>query len=491
MNWFLLFVFIVTIGGGNLFAQPSPDARKQSVLQKLHSDDYFTKLKAISDLTYNQYVPEAVPFLEKMFWEQDRRTMIRILTALSKYNSPNCISLAHQCLSKIDTIKNRGLIEGNDLLECRFDITQSLFAVGDYSTYEYVFEMVERYKPKTFLLAPKLLGSILLNIPAEENRAKEELTRIVQLNSADESPEALKYLEEKYGESALMLIEYAISHSANGTIKRNALGLIKKYPSDKVENFLKERFLEDTTAIDDIAEELIRDYNKPLTYKFVLDNLHQTHADSTLKEMVKMDVMNPPTQFDTSMTASQLMQTLSPIVDTCYAYEWIKDSSYAVELKTGIALVIHHIEVGDSLAAAIKIDKILADVGHAFFDSSQKSKRFINPAGWAYLNWGLFFSIEKLNSSKSHIYLLSPDSIEAGSGNFTLEVAGTSFTPSSKVQWNGFARPTVFVSKTLLGVEISASDVIKPQRNGISVQFKDEGCRFSNVIKFTVKENKK
>lgn len=491
MNRFLLFAFMITIGASSLIAQPSLDSRKQSILQKLQSDDYFTKLNAISDLTYDTNVPEAVPILEKIFWQQDRRTMLRILRALSKYKSPNCIKLAHQCLNGLDTIKSHSHFSGNDLLECQVDITNSLFEMGDYSTYKYVFEMVEREKPKVFSLASKLLGAILLNLPSEEKRAKEELVRIVELNSPDESPEALRYLEEKYGESALMLIEYAISHSTKGIIKRNALGLIKKYPSDEVEKFLKERFLEDTAAVDDIAEELIRDYNKPLTYKFVLDNLYQTHADSTAKEQVKMDVMNPPMQFDTSMTALQLMQTLSPIVDTCYAYEWIKDSSFAVELKIGIALVIHHIDRGDSLAAAMKIDKILADVGHTFFDSLQKSKRLINPAGWAYLNWGLFFSIEKLYSSKSHIYLLSPDSIDAGSGNFTLEVAGTSFTPSSKVEWNGFAKPTVFVSDTLLRVEISASDVIKPQRNGISVRFKDESYRLSNVIKFTVKENKK
>ena len=54
---------------------------------------------------------------------------------------------------------------------------------------------------------------------------------------------------------------------------------------------------------------------------------------------------------------------------------------------------------------------------------------------------------------------LNPPDVEAGSGAFTLVVAGTGFVENSEVRWNGSARPTTFVSSTELHADIPASDV--------------------------------
>lgn len=53
---------------------------------------------------------------------------------------------------------------------------------------------------------------------------------------------------------------------------------------------------------------------------------------------------------------------------------------------------------------------------------------------------------------------LSPDSIAAGSADFTLTVHGGFFTRASVVQWNGQPRPTEAVNDSLLRARVSAAD---------------------------------
>jgi Bacterial pre-peptidase C-terminal domain len=54
---------------------------------------------------------------------------------------------------------------------------------------------------------------------------------------------------------------------------------------------------------------------------------------------------------------------------------------------------------------------------------------------------------------------LSPNTIVATSGAFTLTVNGTGFVSASVVQWNGSHRPTTFVNATQLSAAISGADV--------------------------------
>src|SRR5438552_16300586 len=52
---------------------------------------------------------------------------------------------------------------------------------------------------------------------------------------------------------------------------------------------------------------------------------------------------------------------------------------------------------------------------------------------------------------------LSPNSVIAGGGSFTLSVSGSGFDPGSVVQWNGMALPTKFVSGTQLVATVSGT----------------------------------
>jgi len=64
---------------------------------------------------------------------------------------------------------------------------------------------------------------------------------------------------------------------------------------------------------------------------------------------------------------------------------------------------------------------------------------------------------------------ISPASVTVGSGGFTLTLSGSNFLPTSKVLWNGSARPVKFDSSSQLEATISAQDVLWLGNNNVVV----------------------
>lgn len=81
---------------------------------------------------------------------------------------------------------------------------------------------------------------------------------------------------------------------------------------------------------------------------------------------------------------------------------------------------------------------------------------------------------------------ISPDTVIAGSGAFTLIARGQNFTPFSKVQWDGTERTTTFVSSTELRASIAASDVTTPRTLAVTVFTPPPGGGTSAPMTFTV-----
>jgi len=79
---------------------------------------------------------------------------------------------------------------------------------------------------------------------------------------------------------------------------------------------------------------------------------------------------------------------------------------------------------------------------------------------------------------------LTPNRILQGTQGFPLMVAGSAFVPASVVQWNGSARPTTYVSPTLLVANISASDVSVAGTYSVTVNSPGPGGGTSNVVSF-------
>jgi uncharacterized protein (TIGR03437 family) len=88
------------------------------------------------------------------------------------------------------------------------------------------------------------------------------------------------------------------------------------------------------------------------------------------------------------------------------------------------------------------------------------------------------------NVEAPHVSALSPASAVPGGGAFTLTVDGAGFVNGSSVQWNGAARPTVFVSPTRLTADIPASDIANAGAALLTVA--NPGAGTSNALTFKV-----
>lgn len=63
------------------------------------------------------------------------------------------------------------------------------------------------------------------------------------------------------------------------------------------------------------------------------------------------------------------------------------------------------------------------------------------------------------NVEAPQVSAVTPASVDAGGGGFTLTVDGANFVNGSVVRWNGAGRPTTFVSTTRLTAAVPASDI--------------------------------
>ena len=80
---------------------------------------------------------------------------------------------------------------------------------------------------------------------------------------------------------------------------------------------------------------------------------------------------------------------------------------------------------------------------------------------------------------------LSPSSLPAGSGAFTLTVTGSTFLPGASIRWNGAVRPTTFVSTTQLSAAIPASDLTSSGAASVTVVNPD-GSASGVALTFTI-----
>lgn len=79
---------------------------------------------------------------------------------------------------------------------------------------------------------------------------------------------------------------------------------------------------------------------------------------------------------------------------------------------------------------------------------------------------------------------LEPGAVLPGVGDFTLTLNGSGFVAGSKVYWNGSARTTTFVSKSILKAAILAADVAAPNTAAVTVVSSGPGGGTSNVVFF-------
>lgn len=109
-----------------------------------------------------------------------------------------------------------------------------------------------------------------------------------------------------------------------------------------------------------------------------------------------------------------------------------------------------------------------------------------NPTPGGGTSAALTFTITAATNPAPTSSSISPTSRTAGSGAFTLTVAGTNFVPASVVRWNGSNRTTTYVSSTSITAAITASDVASAGSATVTVFNPTPGGGTSGARTFTI-----
>lgn len=95
--------------------------------------------------------------------------------------------------------------------------------------------------------------------------------------------------------------------------------------------------------------------------------------------------------------------------------------------------------------------------------------------------------IFRINYPVPALSALTPNVASVGGTGFTLIINGDGFTPASIIHWNGVARPTSYVSRTELRLDVRAEDTAAVGSANISVTNPSPGGGVSNTIKLEIR----
>jgi hypothetical protein len=474
----------------NIVAQQEPRPEtKAYILNMLQNGDYYQRSAVIGDATYMYIIPEIVPILEQTLFQQGRSLAYAYISALAKYNSPNFTALAHWFINSVDTLQVEN-ISFETPLEMKAYITDDLMDRGDFSTIQYVFDLVENKKPGTFIGAANMLNKIIQNEPESEIEAKAELIRLARLDDKYESCNAVNWLIKKYGEETVPILVHVFANSSFRPEKEISLDALIKFGYLDLENLMRSRLVIDSTMTTKIAEELLKNYPSPNNYKFISDNFDQISIGRRLTIHFLLLGFKPQGP-DSSLSNIDLLENLIDLTDTVNIYTWLGDLSFSNELKSILVTGKTNLQAGDSLACAVQVNAFQHEVDFVYKDSLNADPRFVTLEGWKFLYWNAQYILDRLPTPPVVLTLelneITPAmSMKNQPGAFTMQVNGSGFTSSSTVYFNGQARVTTFDSDSTLNAVILASDISAAGNFPVWVS---DGSTNSDTLMFSVVNN--
>jgi hypothetical protein len=122
----------------------------QELIQSLYSERLYESLPAIV-MIIDRNFSEATDDIIKLYDESPALIKVYFIRALYKFEHPGTKQLAHEFLLNVDSYPEDKLFI--DPLEAKVEVTDILFALDDYTTYNYVFDLIDR-DGRTYHLLP-------------------------------------------------------------------------------------------------------------------------------------------------------------------------------------------------------------------------------------------------------------------------------------------------------------------------------------------------
>ena len=164
-NIFILVLILLNINSFRAFGQSNED-----LILALYSNNLYESVPAINAII-DQNVNEALPDLSALYESKPYVLKQLFLKALFMFGDTNIHNRTIEFIENVDSTLNEKF--PIDPLLAKVDATGILFSLQDYSTYNYIFELIDRdgisnIHPAAF----HLLNQILQHIPVGETQAK-------------------------------------------------------------------------------------------------------------------------------------------------------------------------------------------------------------------------------------------------------------------------------------------------------------------------------
>jgi hypothetical protein len=382
--------FLITIFCSISFAQ------QDTLLEDLDDPDYLVRRSALIKIFNDSLYQYSNVLEDKIFQQQEVGMLTRYLRTINILRTPNAHQIILQFIQGADTLCNRKY--SRDPLEERVIATGYLLNYQDYSTINYVQEMVNNTRPNYNLYAFMLLDDIAKEAPPWEQWAKNELVYAAQ-NATDNLFRiyAIDYLLRIYGEEMIPLtVDAARNDPEWGNRDIFIEDLVNNNYND-IHNFLKERLYADPygTVRWSIADFLINSvYGQPSDYKFVLDYLI-TEPDSNTSYVISNDIYydDIPTP-DSTLNSLVLTDTLISYNNQLYNYQWITSDSlynnYSARLQTIRDLIAN----SNYTSAQTEIDTMQASVEENY----NSPTALLTTEGWKFLHYYLEYIEQRINN---------------------------------------------------------------------------------------------
>lgn len=383
---FLLLYWLLFLN--NIYSQQGlTQEEKQRVIDALNSPNSLARLGALHSIKEYK-IAEAEGSLKAKIWKDDLDMQADYLHALQSINP----SVAYQfALMFIDTLDIK---YGTDLrMESRVRAIEVLFKNGDYSKTDFVFQLLDRDKPRINTTALRLLKEIILHVPQYAERAKSELITITQISTnSDDRIHALWDLEEIYGEEMFDIMVKIFTEDEHPTNRIIALEhMLVKYKRPELDVVLRNRLIEEPESAyrHDIATQLLNLFGTPSDYQFLRNYISQ-EPDQTIKNLLAFDVEDfIPPEPDSTLTASGMLDTLISYNNQCYNYNWITNKGIYNSLNQKLENAKKDLEKGNDKAAKNILEAFRNEV------EAQKEKH-ITIDGYKFLYYYSGYIIERL-----------------------------------------------------------------------------------------------
>lgn len=299
----------------------------EELINELYSDKAWEVLSAIDAIQYLE-IYEALPAINELFDSQPPFLQLSFLNASLTLNDPQVESKALDVISRADSFANYDSPFSYDPLEAKVEATFVLLHTQNYSTVNYIFDIIKRDGiRKINVTAFVSLEIILDNVPSAENEAKDILVRIWD-NSEDDSDRyfSMCALVEKYGAKMIDRVLISFIEDAYLPIRVVALEYLFDFNYSELDSLIKSRLaLEPEWSFrTDIADSLLFRFGEPSDLKTVID-YQPNEPNETARSLMgfSIDEFIPPKP--DSSDYNELCEKLISYTDELFQYGWIQN----------------------------------------------------------------------------------------------------------------------------------------------------------------------